>query len=437
MNESFELALIGLAAMFVLIILHVPIGVAMLLVGVAGIAAFIGLDRALSLVSAETYSAIGSESLAVIAIFLLMGSFATIAGLSTDLFRIANAFMGHRKGGLAAATIGGCAGFGAICGSSVATTATMARVAIPEMTRRSYDSGFAAGSVAAGGTLGILIPPSVIMVLYAVLTENSPLALFVAGLVPGVIAVVLYLIAIEITARRNPSLAPEAERMPWSERWQVVRSGWRAILVIIGVSVGIYGGIFTVLEAASVGAALTFIFAIFSGNLTRSVFAECLKETAGNTCMIFVIIIGANVLGRFLAFTRAPDIIVNSIESVGFAPWIILLILLIFYIILGSIFDTVAAMVITLPFTYPLVVGSLGMDPIWWGIVMVMVMEIGMITPPIGINVFVIHGVAKNIPLSRIYAGIVPYLLADIVRLGLVVAMPVLAIGLPKLLGYM
>ncbi len=275
------------------------------------------------------------------------------------------------------------------------------------------------------------------MVLYAVLTENSPLALFVAGLVPGLIAVVLYLIAIELTVRRNPGLAPEAERMPWHERWRVVRSGWRAIVVIIGVAVGIYGGIFTVLEAASVGAALTFIFALFSGNLSRKVFAECLKETAGNTCMIFVIIIGANVLGRFLAFTRAPDIIVNSIEAVGFAPWIILLILIVFYIILGSIFDTVAAMVITLPFTYPLVVGSLGMDPIWWGIVMVMVMEIGMITPPIGINVFVLHGVAKNIPLSRIYAGIVPYLAADFVRLALIVAMPVLAIGLPKLLGYM
>jgi C4-dicarboxylate transporter DctM subunit len=437
MSASFDLALIGLTAMFALIVLHVPIGVAMLLVGVIGIAQFIGFDRAISVISAETYSAIGSESLAVIAIFLLMGTFATVAGLSSDLFRIANAFLGHRKGGLAMATIGGCAGFGAICGSSVATTATMSRIAIPQMTQRNYDGGFAAGSVAAGGTLGILIPPSVIMVLYAVLTENSPLALFVAGLVPGLIAVALYLVAIEVTARRNPALAPAAEKMPWPERWQVVRSGWRAIVVIIGVSVGIYGGVFTVLEAASVGAALTFFFALFSGKLTRRVFANCLIETASNTCLIFVIIIGANVLGRFLAFTRAPDIIVSGIESMGLAPWVILLILMIFYIILGSIFDTVAAMVITLPFTYPLVVGSLGMDPIWWGIIMVMVMEIGMITPPIGINVFVIHGVARDIPLSRIYGGIVPYLAADVVRLVLVLAMPALAIALPTALGYM
>ncbi|MEO1103834.1 MAG: TRAP transporter large permease [Pseudomonadota bacterium] len=437
MSESFALALFGLGGMFALIILHVPIGVAMLLVGLVGIGQFIGFERALSLISAETYSAIGSESLAVIAIFLLMGSFATTAGLSGDLFRVANAFLGHRKGGLAAATIGGCAGFGAICGSSVATTATMARIAIPEMTRRRYDAGFAAGSVAAGGTLGILIPPSVIMVLYAVLTENSPLALFAAGLVPGIIAVVFYLIAIEVAARLRPGAMPAAERMPWAQRMRVVASAWRAILVIVGVSVGIYGGIFTVLEAASVGAALTFGFALASGNLTRRVFAKNLIETASNTCLIFVIIIGANVFGRFLAFTRAPDTIVTWIEAASLSPAVILLILLLVYIVLGSIFDTVAAMVITLPFVYPLVVTSMGFDPIWWGVVMVMVMEIGMITPPIGINVFVIHGVAKTIKLRRIYAGILPYFVADIARLALVTALPGLAIWLPSALGYM
>ena len=437
MTAGFTVALVGLGAMFAMIVLHVPIGVAMLLVGGAGIASFIGFDRMVSLVAAETYTAIGSESLAVIAIFLLMGTFATVAGLSADLFRVANAFIGHRKGGLAAATIGGCAGFGAICGSSVATTATMARVAIPEMTRRRYEGGFAAGSVAAGGTLGILIPPSVIMVLYGVLTENSPLALFAAGLVPGIVAVVFYLVAIEAAVRLRPDIAPAAERMPWAERRAVVLGAWRAIVVILGVSVGIYGGVFTVLEAASVGAALTFVFALASGNLTRETFSASLIETAGNTCLIFVIIIGANVFGRFLAFTRAPDVIVTWIELSGLAPWAIIVALLVLYIILGSIFDTVAAMVITLPFVYPLVVGSLGLDPIWWGVVMVMVMEIGMVTPPIGINVFVIHGVTKSISLSRIYRGILPYLFADFARLALVVAVPSLAIALPTMLGYM
>jgi C4-dicarboxylate transporter DctM subunit len=437
MIDGFSLATTGLVAMFLLIVLHVPIGIAMLLVGGYGISQYIGFGRTVSLVAAETVTAIGSESLAVVAVFLLMGTFATRAGLSADIFRVANAFIGHRPGGLAAATIGGCAGFGAICGSSVATTATMARIAIPEMTGRRYGEGFAAASVAAGGTLGILIPPSVIMVLYAVLTENSPLALFAAGLVPGLIAVVFYLVAIEVAVRRRPDMAPAGARMSWPERWRTVAGAWRAIAVILAVAVGLYGGVFTVLEAASVGAALTFLFALMSGRLTREAFAEDLIETAANTCLIFVIIIGANVFGRFLAFTRAPDAIVTAIEAAELAPWVIVLILLGVYIVLGSIFDTVAAMVITLPFVYPLVVDSLGFDPIWWGIIMVMVMEIGMVTPPIGINVFVIHGVARSIPLRRIYGGLAPYLVADFARLGLVALFPPLAIWVPKALGYM
>lgn len=437
MVDGFTLSLIGLAAMFAMILLHVPIGIAMLLVGGFGISQFIGFNRMVSLVAAETVSVIGSENLAVIAIFLLMGTFATRAGLSADLFRVASALIGHRPGGLASATIGGCAGFGAICGSSVATTATMARIAIPEMTRRRYDPGFSAGSVAAGGTLGILIPPSVIMVLYAVLTENSPLALFAAGLVPGIIAVVFYFIAIEFVVRRRPGIAPGGVRMPWPERLRVIASAWRAIFVVVVVAVGLYGGIFTVLEAASVGAALTFVFALASGNLGWRGFTDSLIETAGNTCLIFTIVIGAHVFGRFLAFTRMPAMVVSAIEEAGLAPAVIILMLLLLYIVLGAIFDTVAAMVITLPFVYPLVVGSLGFDPIWWGIVMVMVMEIGMVTPPIGINVFVLHGVARNIPLPRIYRGLAPFVVADFARLALIAAVPPLALYLPRLLGYM
>ncbi len=435
--DWFTVALIGLGAMFTLIVLHVPIGISMLLVGTAGVAHFIGFERALVIVASETVSAIGSESLAVIAIFLLMGVFANVAGLSAELFRIAYAVIGHRPGGLAGATIGGCAGFGAICGSSVATTATMARIAVPEMAARNYERGFAAGAVAAGGTLGILIPPSVIMVLYGVLTENSPLALFAAGLVPGILSVIFYLVVIEVVVRRDPAKGPAGPSLAWAERGRIIARCWRSILVVAAVSFGIYGGVFTVLEAAAVGAALTFGFALASGNLTRRVFADSLLETAGNTCLIFVIVIGANIFGRFLAFTRAPDVIVNWVEAASLEPWMILGLLLVMYIILGSIFDTVAAMVITLPFVYPLVVGSLGMDPIWWGIVMVMVMEVGMITPPIGINVFVLHAVAGNLTLMQIYRGITPFLVADVARLLLVTAVPGLALFLPKLLGYM
>ena len=288
-----------------------------------------------------------------------------------------------------------------------------------------------------GGTLCILIPPSVIMVLYAVLTENSPLALFAAGLIPGIIAVVFYIVAIEVVVWRRPDLAPPGSRMPWAQRLKVVLGAWRSILVIVAVAFGLYGGIFTVLEAASVGATLCFVFALLSGNLRSKAFADSLIETAANTCLIFVIVIGANVFGRFLAFTQAPQVIVEAIEAAGFAPFVVILLLLIVYIILGSIFDTVAAMVITLPFVYPLVVGSLGFDPIWWGIIMVMVMEIGMVTPPIGINVFVLHGVAKNISLRSIYRGIAPYLAADFARLAIVALFPALSLTLPRLLGYM
>jgi tripartite ATP-independent transporter DctM subunit len=291
--------------------------------------------------------------------------------------------------------------------------------------------------VAAGGTLGILIPPSVIMVLYGVLTETSPLALFVAGFIPGLIAIVLYMAAIEVAVRLRPDIAPPGTRMPWGERVRVLIGAWRAIFVIVAVAVGLYGGVFTVLEAASVGAALTFAFALASGRLTREVFAASLIETAANTCLIFVIVIGANVFGRFLAFTRAPMALVQWIEGTGMGPELIIVALLIMYIILGSIFDTVAALVITLPFVFPLVVGSLGFDPVWWGIVMVMVMEIGMVTPPIGINVFVIHGVMRDIPLGTIFRGLGPYLAADFARLALVTAVPWLALVMPRALGYM
>ena len=434
--DGFTLAMVGLAVMFGLILLHVPIGIAMAGVGFWGVVEFTNWRAGLSVASSEVSSAIGNEGFAVIALFLLMGAFASVAGLSADIFRIANAFVGHRRGGLAQATVAGCGGFGAVCGSSVATTATMARIALPEMTRRSYQPHFAAGAVASGGTLGILIPPSVIMVLYAVLTENSPLTLFAAGLVPGLIAIALYFVAIEIYVRIWPESGPAADRLSWAERGRAVAQSWRAIVIIAAVSVGIYSGIFTVIEAASVGAGLTLIFAVLSGRMTRRIFFDNLLETAGNTCLIFVIIIGAKIFRTFMGYTRAPEALIDWIEMIGLEPFAIILVLLLMYIILGSIFDTVAAMVITLPFVYPLVVDTLGYNAIWWGIMMVMVMEVGMITPPIGINVFVLHAVAKNLTLTQIYRGISPFLIADFIRLFLVAAIPALALALPAWLGY-
>jgi tripartite ATP-independent transporter DctM subunit len=436
MIDGFTLAMVGLGAIFVLILLHVPIGIAMAGVGFLGVLEFTNMRAALAVASTEVSSAIGNEGFAVIALFLLMGAFASVAGLSSDVFRLANAFVGHRRGGLAQATVAGCGGFGAVCGSSVATTATMARVALPEMTKRNYQPHFSAGAIASGGTLGILIPPSVLMVLYAVLTENSPLTLFAAGLLPGLIAIVFYFLAVEIYVRINPTAGPAGDRLTWRERGIIVLQSWRAITIITAVAVGIYSGVFTVTEAASVGASLTLIFAVFSGQMTWRIFIDNLLETAGNTCLIFVIIIGANIFRSFMAYTRAPEVLVDWIAVVGFEPFAIILLLMVMYIILGSIFDTVAAMVITLPFVYPLVVDTLGYNAIWWGIMMVMVMEVGMITPPIGINVFVLHGVAKSLSLTQIYRGIAPFLVADFARLLLIAAFPILALWLPELFGY-
>ena len=428
------LAAIGFAGLFVLIALHVPIGIAMSVAGIIGVGGLIGFEPALSLLAIETGAAITKESLALIAIFLLMGSFANAAGLSADIFRLAYALLGHRPGGLATATIVGSAGFGAICGSSIATTATMTRVALPEMLKRGYSPQLATGSIASGGTLGILIPPSILMVLYGVLTEQFIIALFAAAIVPGLLAIVLYVAAVEISVRINKSSGPAGPRLNWAERWSMLRSSWRVLLVAFSVSGGIYTGIFTVTEAASVGATLALVFGLTAKRISRPIFVECLMETAGNTCMIFVILIGASIFSYFVALSGVSDALVEGIRAADLAPLVVILILMAIYIVLGAVFDTVAAMVITLPFVFPLIL-DLGFDPIWWGVMMVMVMEIGMITPPIGLNVFVLHG-ASGTPLGQIYRGIVPFLGADILRLALVAVFPSLALVLPRALGF-
>ena len=432
--DPLTLGLIGLLAMFVLIGLHVPIGIAMAFCGVVGVGLLVGWQPATALFSIEAASAMSNESLAVVAIFLVMGSFANMAGLSRDLYRLAYALIGHRPGGLCTATIFGCAGFGAVCGSSVATTATMARMALPEMRNRGYSMSLASGSIASGGTLGILIPPSVIMVLYGVLTEQFVIALFTAAIVPGLVAVVFYVIAIEIKVALDPEAGPPGPRLSMAERWQALRASWRVVLVATVVSGGIYTGIFTVTEAASVGAALSLFMAL--GRMTVKDFVDGLLEAAASTCMIFVIIIGASIFSYFVSLSGAPDALINGISGMGLHPLMVIALLIVMYLVLGSIFDTVAAMVITLPFVLPLVTG-MGFDPIWWGVVMVMAMEIGMITPPIGINVFVLKGAADDLTLGQIYRGVTPFLIADVARLAILAVMPSLALWLPQQLGWL
>ncbi|WP_127108463.1 TRAP transporter large permease [Pararhodobacter zhoushanensis] len=428
--EPYIVGLIGMGLMLLLILLHVPIGVAM---GIAGVATF-GMIRgnltpALTLFGVETVSKVGSSELAVIPLFLLMGSFATVGGLSADLYRIAYALIGHIRGGLAVATIGGCAGFGAICGSSVATASTMTRIALPEMMKRNYSERLATGSIAAGGTLGMLIPPSIILVLYGVLTEQFVKTLFVAALIPAVLAVALHVITILILVRRNPDLASTGERQPWSELGRALRSGWTAVALMIVVTGGIYAGIFSVNESAAVGAFLAFLIALFRGRLTLKGFWSALQETAATTSMIYLMTIGASIFTYAVTISGLPEMLVDGIRDTGLPGIWVVVLLMIMYLILGSIFETISSMVITIPFVFPLIL-SYGYDPIWWGVLTVMVIEIGMITPPIGMNVFVMKAMLPKTKLSTIYAGVAPFIVADILRLAILVAFPALSLFL-------
>lgn len=421
--------------MFVLIALHVPIGVAIGAAGVVGFGLLGGWKPAFSLIGTEYVTVFTNAELAVIPLFLLMGSFAGVSGLSADIYRLAYAFIGHRRGGLALATIGGCAGFGAVCGSSLATAATMGRVALPEMIDRGYSPTLASGSVAAGGTLGMLIPPSVIMVIYAFLTEQFVITLFVAALIPALIAVLFHFVTVAVLVRLNPEAGPAGARTAWPDRWRVLLQGWGVLVLMLAVIGGIYGGVFTVNEAACLGAGLAFLFTAIRGKLSWSTMFRVLNETATNTAMIYLIIGGASIFSSFVTLSRMPDALVGQISALGVAPLVVILILFAVYLVLGSVFDTVAAMVITLPFVLPLVT-ELGYNPIWWGVVLVMAIEVGMITPPIGMNVFVLFGVARDIPLKTIFKGILPFFYADIVRILLIILFPALALWLPQALGY-
>ena len=432
--DPFLIATLGIFGMFALIALHIPIGVAMGIAGFLGFGLLGGWKPAVSMLASGPVSVFSSMDLAVIPLFLLMGNFAGVSGLSSDIYRLAYALVGHRKGGLALATIGGCAGFGAVCGSSLATTATMGRVALPEMLSRGYSKGLATGSIAAGGTLGILIPPSVVMVVYAFLAEQFVITLFVAAVIPAVIAVAAYMITVAIWVRRNPSSGPPGERLAWRERLWVLRESWGAVALLLSVIGGLYGGIFTVYEAAALGTGLAFAFTVARGRLNRQSLRQVTKETAANTGLIYLIVAGASIFSSFIAVSKMPEVLVAMITELALPSLAVIFVLMVVFLILGSIFDTLAAIVITMPFVLPLVVG-MGYHPVWWGIVMVMMVEVGMITPPIGLNVFVLFGVAENIPLNTIFRGILPFFFADMIRISIIILFPALSLWLPGLAG--
>jgi C4-dicarboxylate transporter, DctM subunit len=423
--------LLGVLVMLGLILLHVPVGVAMAATGLAMFATQVNLSAAFGTVAPEVMSAFLSRDLVAIPMFLLMGSLAARAGISADIYNLASAWIGHWRGGLAMGTIVGSGGFAALSGSSVANAATMARVALPEMRKRGYSTELSVGSVASGGTLGILIPPSIVMVIYAVLTEQFVLDLFLAGIVPGLLAIALYCAAIVVVTWVQPESAPPFEPQGWALRFRAILSTWRAVVVIGLVVGGLYGGIFTVIEAASVGVALTLVF--FLMRYPSVEWARALRdvaiETSQSTAMIFLMVIGASLFSYFLTITQAPQQVIGMVEGAQLSPYVVIALLILMYLFLGAIFDAIAAMILTTPFVFPLVVG-LGFDPIWWGVVMVITIEIGMVSPPIGMNVFVIKGVARDVPLGAIYRGMMPFLAADVVRLIMVIAFPAISLML-------
>ena len=432
--EAITIALLGILIMFALIALHVPVGVSLAITGVGVFAWIVGFDEAVSLIGTEFSATLSNMDYSIIPFFILLGSLASAAGLSTDLFRLANSFLGHRRGGLALATVGGCAAFGSVCGSSLATVATMTRVALPEMLKRGYNPSLATGSIAAGGALGSLIPPSLIIVLYALLTDLDTRMLMIAAIIPAMLAIVMNALTIITIVRINPDIAPKGERASWTTRGQSLIKSWQVLLLGGVVAGGIYGGVFNITEAAAVGVVIAFVMCGMRGQLTKSNLREVLQETASNTAMIYMMLIGASILSYFLSISHMPEYTVTWIDSMNLPAFVVVLALYLMYLILGSIFETVVAMVITLPFVLPIVTG-LGYDPIWWGIMMLSVIGTGMNTPPIGMNVFVLFGMTRDIPLKTIFAGTLPFVISDIIKLLILTTVPEITLWLPNIIG--
>lgn len=440
MAPEFVLAASGFGLLFLLLALRAPVGIAMLIAGAVGYVWILDVATLLNYLKTTPWHLFANYTLSVIPLFIAMGAIAERAGLARDLFVAANAMVGHRRGGVAMGVIGACAGFGAVCGSSVATTATMGRACLPELRRRGYDPALASGTIAVGGTLGILIPPSVILVIYAITTEQNIALLFMAALIPGLLAVGLYMLVIWLLVWRRPELGPPAERVPWAERMAALRGVIPVMTIAIVVVGGIYGGVFTPTESAAVGVIATLAVGLLRGSLTARQIREALESTAETTAMIFVILLGAAMFNSFLALTNAPDMLAAWISAQSLPAYGILIALLVTYILLGAVMDELAMILLTLPIFFPVVMAlDFGLAPdetaIWFGILVLIVVGIGLTTPPIGLNVFVVSGLTKDVSIFAIYRGVLPFLAADVVKLAVCVAFPGLSLLLVRLLG--
>jgi C4-dicarboxylate transporter DctM subunit len=429
-----EIGIAGFVALFALILIQVPIAFAMIIVGVVGFALEQGWSPALTFLASQPAGQLASIDLATLPLFLIMGTFANAAGFSEDLYNAAAAFTGHKRGGLAYATIAGSAAFGAVCGSTTATAATFAKIALPQMLRRGYSPAFSAGSIAGGGALKSLIPPSLVMILYAIIAKVFIFSLFVAAIVPALLTIALNMLAIAIMVRINPAAAPLSPRLPWGERWAQARIALPALILILGVFGGLYSGIFTVNEAASVAAVLALAFAVLRRRLTWPSLIDGLRSSAGAAVMLYMILIGASIFTYFITVAQLPSTLLTAVGSLHLWPLEIIFLLLIAYIILGTVFEETSAIVITLPFVLPIIVHA-GYDPVWWGVVNVVQVELAMIHPPIGVIVFLLHGLAPDISMRTIYRGVVPFILADLVVLALLTLFPDIALWLPHRLG--
>ena len=432
--SNFEIGLWSFPALLVLLFLRIPIGPAMALIGFCGTWLVTGTPTmVLAQLKNMTFGTFANYSFSIIPLFLLMGQFATISGMSRDLFKAAEAWLGHLKGGVAMSAVGACAGFGSICGSSLATAATMGQVALPELKRYGYSGRLATGTLAAGGTLGILIPPSVVLVIYAILTELNIAKLFVAAMVPGVLAAAGYMITIAILVRLENEAGTVLERKTFEQRLIALLKVWPVLTIFFAVVGGIYFGFFTPTEAAGMGAAGAIAIAYFRGALSLQVLLEVARETTMTTAKLFLVVFGAMIFSNFVNRAGLPDGLLNIAQGFDFPPLGVIFMILLIYLVLGCVFESLSMILLTVPIFAPLVEG-LGFDLIWFGILVVVATEISLITPPIGMNVFVLKGVLKDVSVKTIFKGVTPFWIADIFRITLIALVPAIALLLPSMM---
>jgi tripartite ATP-independent transporter DctM subunit len=424
------LSIVGFLALFALCFMGVPLAISMLLVGAAGFAYVRGWDAALAMASQQILDMTMNYGMSVIPLFILMGAFIHRAGLSEDLFTAARAWLGHLRGGLAHATIGACGAFAAVCGSSLATAATMAKVSLPPMKRYGYEDGFACGTIAAGGTLGILIPPSVPMVIYGILTETDIAKLFIAGVIPGVLLMLMYMGTAWGVVLANPGKGRPAEAIPFLERLRSLRRTWAVLALFLVVLGGMYFGVFTPTEGAGIGAAGAFAFMLARRRIDIHAIGGALIEAAHTTAVLLLVGCSALVFGNFLTIAGLTRIMVDGIQSLALSPLVIVAVMCLIYVVLGCIFDSLAMIFLTIPVFFPIIQG-LQLDPIWFGIIVVIVVELGLITPPVGMNVFVVKALAPGVSTWRIFAGVTPFVFTNIACLALIVAFPTISLWLP------